>query len=310
MDIDSQVEEFDSSSSDSSSSSEDEKEPQCEEEEMSESQEEGVGPEEDSDQGFTAGGLSSVEGARGVRVGGGAKGDRKRKKYRKRSTAGLRKKLRTHYESVEDFNPEARSAQSAELERIRRLELQRGITSPTLHPPPHTTNSYILSAQQTASYNVTVPSSEYFRFPQLASSAEGVPCESGEGVKQEGGDSSELVMVDLTHLTHAVKSESKTAPPPDTIVIDSGSDSDSNIEKGLPPSADVQSAAKVKGTAQLPQPSRPEALHRKYDDPTVPRPDGKLIVNVDHPPSESVVFLAPQLARIIKPHQVCLRLMV
>lgn len=302
MDIDSQVEEFDSSSSDSSSSSEDEREPQCEEEEMSESQEEEVVPEDGSDQGFTVGGLSSVEGVHGW-VGG--RGERKRKRYRKRNTAGLRKKLRTHYESVEDFNPEARSAQSAELERIRRLDLQRGgITSPTLLPPPHTTHSHILSAQQSTSYTVTATSSE--DAPQLTSSVEGVPCEGGEGVKREGGDSPELVMVDLTHLTQAVKSDAKTAPPSDTIVIDSGSDSDSNIEKGLPhsASAETQSVAKVKGAAHLPQSGRPEALHRKYDDPTVPRPDGKLIVNTDHGPSETDVFLAPQLARLIKPHQV------
>lgn len=37
----------------------------------------------------------------------------------------MRKKLRTHIESVEEFNPEARDAQSAELERIRRLKLQQ-----------------------------------------------------------------------------------------------------------------------------------------------------------------------------------------
>ena len=224
MDVDSQVEEFDSSSSDGSDSSSSDEEPPSEEERVS-------GQEE-----------STVKVAK----------SRKRRRDRKKHTAGLRKTLRTHYESVEDFNPEARIAQSAEMERIRRLELQQSITSPSTHThtpvtashhPPHT----------------------------LASQEHSSP---------------EMVVVDLSN---------KTSPPKDTIVIesDSGSDSDT-VKKKAPP-------LKVGGQ---PTSTRGEVLHRKYEDPTVPRPDGRVVVNVSHNVNEPDVILAPQVARIVKPHQV------
>ena len=55
-------------------------------------------------------------------------GDAKRKN-RKRKASWRRKKIRSKIESVDDFNPEARSAQSEELERIRRLELQQSLST-------------------------------------------------------------------------------------------------------------------------------------------------------------------------------------
>lgn len=36
----------------------------------------------------------------------------------------------------------------------------------------------------------------------------------------------------------------------------------------------------------------------------VPDEQGRVLINVGHPDSEKDVFLAPQIARIIKPHQV------
>ena len=242
MDVDSQVEEFDSSSSESGSSSEDEE--QRSEDEPSE-------PSGDEEAGAGEELLGS-----GDWVGAKSRGSRKRRKDRKRHAAGMRKKLRTHYESVEDFNPEARSAQSAELERIRRLELQQSIISPPTHAPPPA------PLPHTSQPNVTV-----------------------QDPHKPGSESPEMVVVDLSH---------KATPPADTIVIDSGSDSDST-EKGKPQAAKTEAHASS---------GRGEVLHRKYDDPTVPRPDGKLIVNLNHAPNEPDVFLAPQVARIVKPHQV------
>ena len=32
---------------------------------------------------------------------------------------------------------------------------------------------------------------------------------------------------------------------------------------------------------------------------------GRVLVNVGHPPDEQDIFLAPQIARAVKPHQVC-----
>ncbi len=217
------MEEFDSSSSDGSDSSTSGDEQPSAEEEVS-------GQEENT-----------------VKV----QKSRKRRRDKKRHTAGLRKTLRTHYESVEDFNPEARIAQSAEIERIRRLELQQSITSPSAHTHPPVTASH--HPLHTASQEHSSP---------------------------------EMIVVDLSN---------KTSPPKDTIVIesDSGSDSDS-VKKKVPP-------LKVGGQTTS---TRGEVLHRKYDDPTVPRPDGRLIVNVNHNVNEPDIILAPQVARIVKPHQV------
>lgn len=40
----------------------------------------------------------------------------------------------------------------------------------------------------------------------------------------------------------------------------------------------------------------------------VPDDQGRVLINVGHPDSEKDVFLAPQIGRIIKPHQVCYRI--
>jgi RAD54-like protein 2 len=37
----------------------------------------------------------------------------------------------------------------------------------------------------------------------------------------------------------------------------------------------------------------------------IPDEQGRVLVNVGHPAEEPELFLAPQIARIIKPHQVC-----
>ena len=83
----------------------------------SSSEEESVGEEEDED---------SEEDAPSSGPKGAERGDKERRK-RRRAVAGRRRQLRSKYESVEDFNPEARSAQTEEIERIRRLELQRSL---------------------------------------------------------------------------------------------------------------------------------------------------------------------------------------
>lgn len=38
----------------------------------------------------------------------------------------------------------------------------------------------------------------------------------------------------------------------------------------------------------------------------IPDEQGRVLINIGHPESEEDIFLAPQISRIIKPHQVCL----
>ena len=50
-----------------------------------------------------------------------------RRKKRRRRSQGHRHNLKRKFDGLEDMNPEALSAQTEELERIRRLELQQSL---------------------------------------------------------------------------------------------------------------------------------------------------------------------------------------
>ena len=91
------------------------------------SEEESVGEEEDEDS-------EELAGPRGAE----RSGEKSERRKRRRKLAGRRRELRSKYESVKDFNPEARSAQTEEIERIRRLELQRSLQggAPSVVAPP------------------------------------------------------------------------------------------------------------------------------------------------------------------------------
>ena len=52
---------------------------------------------------------------------------KKSRRLKARKAPGHRRNLRSKFEGVEDFNPEALSAQTEEQERIRRLELQQSL---------------------------------------------------------------------------------------------------------------------------------------------------------------------------------------
>lgn len=265
-DIDSQVEEFDSTSSSSSSSSSDsssggEGESSCDagESEVNESQEDDVHN------------LSSSKGCSSLVAG------KRRKRYRKRKVTGLRKKLRTHLDSVDELNPEALNAQTAELERIRRLRLQQSVVGVSEHgisSGTHSKNMGYLSQSQTEPAVSRV---------------------SGGALNRESS-SPELVMVDVSH---AAKMERDRKADIDAIVIDSESDSDSS-KKNV---SAVRSKVETRPQSSSGGKKKTEILHSKYD-LYEPRPDGRILVNVGHPPGEDDIFLAPQIAQVVKPHQV------
>ena len=61
----------------------------------------------------------------------------KAKKKRKHKPPGHRRNIKSKYDTIEDLNPEALSAQTEELERIRRLELQQSLISSMTHDTSH-----------------------------------------------------------------------------------------------------------------------------------------------------------------------------
>ena len=355
-----QIEEFDSTSSSSSSSSESSSNESSDEEGNGESSCEAGESDVNDSQEDESGGRGSTMGERGpagLDVSGGAmpggtglyqqqsdddeeecddEGGRRRKRLRKRKATGLRKKLRTHIESVEEFNPEARSAQSAELERLRRLQLQQSLTSeaakvePTsqllVHPSAF---SGLIQPQLPTTVSVnkvqTQPifMSPLLQQPSLAmqqSALQGANQTSqtsqtgAAGVKCHSDSSSpEVLMVDLTH---TAKMGDERGRVEDAIVIDSsGSDSDIiNEQEHTPqnvvvkqqsgPAADVTVVPTAQyDSSSVAMPTRSELLNMKYGE-IMPSPDGRVLVNVGHDSSEEDVYLAPQIARMVKPHQV------
>ena len=175
---------------------------------------------------------------------------------RKRKAVGHRRKLRTKYESVKDFNPEARSAQTEEIERIRRLELQRSLQ--------------IGASSAVARGNVTGRDEE-------------------RGVREGGGMGEDELPVVLD-LAEEEEEESVEA-----IVISSDSEGEAVGERG-------RRGEGVGRREVKPEPGSSVRLGR-YDGGGVLE-DGRVVVNVGHREEEEDLLLAPQIARIIKPHQV------
>ena len=363
-----QIEEFDStsSSSDSSSSESSSNESSGEDEEgessceagESESQEDDAEKERVSGEG-TSGLATGV--AMAVSSGKGLykrddqeseAGGRRRKRLRKRKATGLRKKLRTHIESVEEFNPEARSAQSAELERLRRLQLQQSLTqAASMGPSPSTAQQAVLQLQHQAASSMSMqpaafsggaalPSQlstntasalpqQYLTSllqaqgttaaghtpvrPSLLQGAEGhALAEGGVAMKNRSDSSSspEVLMVDLTAAARMGEGRGQVA---DAIVIDSGSDSDHTNGQGQPPQdvvarqpgpgGPVGVVTPQYGSGAVAAPTRSELLNMKYGS-IQPSPDGRVLVNAGHDATDVDIFLAPQIARTVKPHQV------
>lgn len=72
----------------------------------------------------------------------------------------------------------------------------------------------------------------------------------------------------------------------DALQISSGSDDEDKDDRSGSPGADESSGAHVN------------------DAHNQPDPQGRVLVNMNHPPEEEDLYLAPQLARAVKPHQV------
>ena len=201
-------------------------------------------------------------------------------------------------DSIDEFNPEARDAQSAELERIRRLELQcssRGGENTPGDSPPSQAGP---AEGGTAQIHTSAP-------PQRGSSSpEVVHVEKGAGPSSS-----------------RAASVQRQEPSVEAIIIESGSsDSDNNSQRKLsttqhpvlparagqpsvtrpPPSGRPVGQTAGQTSGQPPQ----RRLLGKYE-VYIPRTDGRVLVNIGHRMGEQDVFMAPQIAKAAKVHQVC-----
>ncbi len=198
-------------------------------------------------------------------------GSKKRRRRRKKSL-GHRRKLRSKYESIEDFNPEARTAQTEELERIRRLELQQSLT--------------VEQSRSEDEDQVSMP---------------GIGRGRESALGDRGGESTEVMVVDLTE---GLKDDDSSRS--EAIVIDSGSDSE---EEQQPPKA-KRPRETTEGeehtsrpVAQAVSKAAGKMSRGKYDTIS-PMSDGRVVINLGHPADEPDIFLAPQIIGVAKPHQV------
>ena len=118
-----------------------------------------------------------------------------KKKKRKRKAPGHRRNIRTKFDTVDELNPQALSAQTEELQRIRRLELQQSLTS---HPD----------------------------FSPVASTDDSEPTFDEDSTQSTTAQAADVVVVDLT-----ADSEGEESSKP-AIVIPEGSESEGEGASG------------------------------------------------------------------------------
>lgn len=212
----------------------------------SSSEDESVGEEEDEDsEEEVPSGPKSTE-----------RGEKERRK-RKRKLAGRRRELRSKYESVKDFNPEALSAQTEEIERIRRLELQRS-----------------LQAANPTAARVT-----------------------------EGDNDSAALLGRGPVFRNLADDEKRDRV--EAIVISSDSDDDERLEGcGRDGTREAVTPNRTEGgTVEKTEEGGEKGGGGRYD--VMGDVEGEqVVVNIGHTPDEEDILLAPQIARVIKPHQV------
>ena len=189
--------------------------------------------------------------------------DGRERRKRKRKVTGQRRELRSKYESVQDFNPEARSAQTEELERIRRLELQRSL--------------------------------------QLQSAAAAQVCTEREASPDDlaPGDRAPVILnLAQDERRHRVEA----------IVISSDSEEDEGdiVERRRSVSIEEvrQRGQQLPASGSVKREVREGEGGGRYDVVGLGGQE-RVVINLGHKTEEEDVLLAPQIGRIIKPHQVC-----
>ncbi|XP_041656027.1 helicase ARIP4-like isoform X2 [Cheilinus undulatus] len=160
-----------------------------------------------------------------------------------------------------------KAAQQEELERRRRLEQQRKQDFPVPLLPEYTTDDVTKHVQSAS----TASQQEVKSVRQ-----EVINLDSSSTVSIEDDSKSNVPTSASTHKTDVIDLSSGED---DAVVHISG---ESNIEE---------------------EDSEPSGAHAND---TLNRPDaeGRVLVNLNHPTSEEDIFLSPQLARAVKPHQI------
>lgn len=199
-----------------------------------------------------------------------------------KNRAQLRKKLRTHIHSVKEFNPQACSAQNAELERLKRLQLKQNFTEQI---PSTSTNMKLCSTTSASPAQTDLQIIDLTSDESRANTSDPV-----------------IAMVDLTQ---SVDSHEERVDD-DVVIIDSESDSDDTQSKhehtpivGEEGKVDLNIHV-VTSNSENATPTKSGLLKRYRENRRTNH--GKVLINVGHSSCEADIYLAPQIARVVKPH--------
>ena len=196
---------------------------------------------------------------------GAKKSPTTKKRKRKRKDMTKRRHIRQILDESQ-LEKETLNAQLEEKERLRRLELQKSIATEG-HSAPSASN-----AANTIPPTTTTPSdTQSAQTPMVVD------------LRQKSKQQSQVIVIDSDE---DMGSQNQL----DIEVISSGSDSGDDFTSESDTDASDIDENNV-------------GLHSD-DVFNVPSPDGTVLVNTDHPLSEDDIFLAPQIAKCVKPHQV------
>ncbi|CAG5131189.1 unnamed protein product [Candidula unifasciata] len=248
---------------------------------------------------------------------GESKGTKRKRKRKRRKTedndddedvpnAGAGSMRRKNIRSIKcekDLDKDMLSAQNEELERQKRLmELKKSLLRE---------NS---AAAATSVKVTTVATSSATVVTKTASVSTGTstPKEKDSQLKsllqvaEEEADEAEKDRKQLDKEVVKVKKESReTSPPSDVITLSSDSDDsddlddDDSDEVVMVPSDEEGDDEEEEG----PEDVNNGGAHID-DSLNLPDPDGRVKVNIGHPPNEPDIYLAPQIAQAIRPHQI------
>ncbi|XP_024148626.1 helicase ARIP4 isoform X3 [Oryzias melastigma] len=193
-------------------------------------------------------------------------GSKKRTSKPAHMRRNIRKLLREH-----QLDAVTKAAQQEELHRRRRLGVQRKQDFPVPLLPEYSTADV---ARQLAAPSLASVSTQR----GVKSSIQEVICldANSTGISEDDHKSNVSAAAEHTHKTDVVDLSSGE----DDAVIQVSSESTNEEEEGEPSGAHTNDAQ-----------NQPDA-------------QGRVLVNLNHPPSEPDIFLAPQLARAVKPHQI------
>ncbi|XP_026188230.1 helicase ARIP4-like isoform X3 [Mastacembelus armatus] len=185
----------------------------------------------------------------------------------------IRKLLKEH-----QLEAVTKAAQQEELERRRRLDHQRKQDFPIPLLPEYTTVSLLLVSPGDVTKHVSPSSASAASLQEVKSTRQDVICLDSSSISEDECKSS-------------VPSAISPEPRHKTDVIDLSSGEDDAIVHISSESANEE------------EESEPSSVHTT-DALNQPDSQGRVLVNLNHPAAEEDIFLSPQLARAVKPHQI------